>query len=247
MKKPKMILFDYGQTLVNEKKFDGIAGTKAVLQYATRNKYNRTAEDVQAAADAINAELGRFDPKRRHLVQVEVPNHMFTAYLYQSMGIELPLSHQDIDRAFWNAASPGVPSDGIEGFLAFLKERKIRTGVISNITYCGEVVEERINNLLPDHYFEFIIATSEYMFRKPNKRIFELALEKAGLQPEDVWYIGDNYLCDVVGARNAGIFPVWYIGATSDPQGEKDVLTVSNWRELQQHIEMLTDTSDSIN
>ena len=239
MKKPKMILFDYGQTLVNEKKFDGIAGTKAVLQYATRNKYHRTAEDVQAAADAINAELGRFDPKRRHLVQVEVPNHMFTAYLYQSMGIELPLSHQDIDRAFWNAASPGEPSDGIEDFLAFLKGRKIRTGVISNITYCGEVVEERINSLLPDHNFEFIIATSEYMFRKPNKRILELALEKAGLQPEDVWYIGDNYLCDVVGARNAGIFPIWYIGANADPRGEDDVLTISHWDELQRRIEEL--------
>ena len=144
MRKPKMILFDYGQTLANEKAFDGIAGTKAVLQYATKNKYNHTAEDVQAAADAINAELGRFDPKQRHLVQIEVPNHMFTAFLYQSMGIELPLSYQDIDRAFWNAASPGVPTDGIEDFLAFLKEQNIRTGVISNITYCGEVVEEEV-------------------------------------------------------------------------------------------------------
>ena len=161
---------------------------------------------------------------------------MFTAYLYQSMGIELPLSHQDIDRAFWNAASPGVPTDGMEDFLTFLKEQNIRTGVISNITYCGEVVEERINTLLPEHNFEFIIATSEYMFRKPNKRVFELALEKAGLQPEDVWYIGDNYLCDVVGARSAGIFPVWYIGATADPQGEDDVLTISHWDELRKLI-----------
>ena len=31
MKVPKMILFDYGQTLGNEK-FDGIRGTEAVLQ-----------------------------------------------------------------------------------------------------------------------------------------------------------------------------------------------------------------------
>lgn len=231
-----MILFDYGQTLVNEKEFDGIAGTKAVLQYATKNKYNHTAEDVQAAADAINAELGRFDSKRQYLVKAEVPNHMFTAYLYQSMGIELSLTHQDIDRAFWNASSPGVPSDGMEDVLAFLKEQDIRTGVISNIAYCGEVVEERINNLLPQHNFEFIIATSEYMFRKPNKRIFELALEKAGLQPEDVWYIGDNYLCDVVGARSAGLFPVWYIGATANPRGEDDVLTISHWDELRKLI-----------
>ena len=71
-----MILFDYGQTLVNKKKFDGIAGTRAVLQYVTKNKYNRTAEEVQAAAEVINVELGRFDPKRRHLNQIEVPNHM---------------------------------------------------------------------------------------------------------------------------------------------------------------------------
>lgn len=236
MRKPRMILFDYGQTLVNEKKFDGIAGTKAVLQYATKNKYNHTAEDIQAAADAINHELGRFDPKRRHLLQIEVPNHMFTAFLYQSMGIELSLIHQEIDRIFWDAASPGAPSDGIEEFLAFLRKQNIRTGIISNIAYCGEVVEKRIHNLLPEHNFEFIIATSEYMFRKPNKQIFELALEKAGLQPEDVWYIGDNYLCDVVGARCAGIFPVWYIGATTDPQGEDDVLTISHWDELRKLI-----------
>lgn len=91
MKKPKMILFDYGQTLVNERKFDGIAGTRAVLKHAVQNKYNHTAEDVQAAADAINHELGRFDPQRRDLLQIEVPSHMFTAFLYQSMGIELSL------------------------------------------------------------------------------------------------------------------------------------------------------------
>lgn len=237
MKKPKMILFDYGQTLVNERKFDGIAGTRAVLKHAVQNRYNHTAEDVQAAADAINHELGRFDPQRRDLLQIEVPSHMFTAFLYQSMGIELSLTHQEIDRIFWDAASPGVPSDGIEDFLSFLKGQNIRTGVISNITYCGEIVRERIHNLLPGHDFDFIIATSEYMFRKPNKRIFELALEKACLSPEDVWYIGDNYQCDVMGARNAGIFPVWYIGATSIPQGKDDVLTVSHWNELKKQIE----------
>ena len=41
MKTPKMVLFDYGQTLIAEQKFDGVKGTAAVLQYATRNKYQR--------------------------------------------------------------------------------------------------------------------------------------------------------------------------------------------------------------
>jgi len=39
MKIPKMVLFDYGQTLIAEK-FDGLKGTEAVLQYAKRNKYH---------------------------------------------------------------------------------------------------------------------------------------------------------------------------------------------------------------
>lgn len=229
----KMILFDYGQTLVNERKFDGVRGTNAVLQYAISNKHGYTAEDVQAEADAINNSIGRFDPKRSHLQQVEVPNYMFTAYLYQSMGIELSLTPQEIDRIFWNEAAPGVPTDGIEDFLDFLKEQNIRTGVISNISFCGEIVRERINTLLPNNEFEFILATSEYMFRKPNRRIFELALEKADLKPEDVWYIGDNYECDILGARAAGLFPVWYLGATEYTADiDHEVLKIVHWSEL---------------
>lgn len=67
--------------------------------------------------------------------------------------------------------------------------------------------------MIPTNHFEFVIASSEYLYRKPNRRIFELALEKAELSASEVWYIGDQYECDIVGARNAGLFPVWYIGA----------------------------------
>ena len=234
---PKMILFDYGQTLVNERKFDGVKGTAEVMKYAVRNKHNYSAEDVQAAANAINDELGRYDPAKSHLIQVEVPSCMFSPYLYESMGIELALSNRERDQVFWDAASPGVPTEGILEFLDFLKIQGVRTGVISNITYCGEVVKDRIDSVITSHNFEFIIATSEYMYRKPNKRIFELALEKADLNPEDVWYIGDNYECDVVGARNAGIFPVWYVGAKENLYEEKeDVLTIKKWIDLQEII-----------
>ncbi len=97
--------------------------------------------------------------------------------------------------------------------MTFLYLNGFRTGVISNISFAGKVVENRINELIPTNHFEFVIASSEYLYRKPNRRIFELALEKAELSASEVWYIGDQYECDIVGARNAGLFPVWYIGA----------------------------------
>ncbi|MBD5468834.1 MAG: HAD family hydrolase [Lachnospiraceae bacterium] len=234
LKKPKMIWFDYGQTLVKEANFNGVKGTEAVLQYAVTNKYDLTAAQVQAEAEKINQELGRFDPAKRHLFQVEVPNHMFTAYLYESLGIQLSIDSKEIDRVFWDAAGPGTPTEGIESFLEFLYQNEIRTGVLSNISYAGTVVEERISRLLPNHHFEFIIATSEYMYRKPHKRIFEFILEKSELRPEDVWYIGDQYQCDVVGAKSVGIFPIWYRGAIDMPYEEKeDVLKIADWKDLQ--------------
>ena len=238
MKIPKMILFDYGQTLVTEQKFNGIKGTEAVLKYATKNKYHLSAEQVQAKANEINQELGRFDPEKRHLFQIEIPNTMFTSYLYESQGIDIALSNSEIDRVFWNAAAPGAPTEGIKEFLEYLKNKNIRTGVISNITYAPSVVAERINRLFPENTFEFILASSNYVFRKPNKRLFELALEKADLKPEEVWYIGDQYECDVKGALTAGMFPVWYIGAMDLPYTEdKSILTITAWDELKLQME----------
>ncbi len=239
VKMPQMVLFDYGQTLIAEQKFDGVKGTEAVLQYATRNKYHLSAEQVQARANDIKQEFGRFDPEKRHLFQIEIPNTMFTPYLYESQGIEIALSNSEIDTIFWNAASPGVPTEGITDFLGYLKNKGIRTGVISNISYDPSVVADRINRLLPDNSFEFIITSSNFMFRKPNKRIFDLALEKAGLQPDEVWYIGDQYECDVKGSLNAGLFPIWYIGAIDLPYtADKNILTVTNWNELKQRMEI---------
>lgn len=247
MERPKMILFDYGQTLINEAKFDGVRGTAEVLKYAVGNKYNRTVEEIQQEADAINRELGRFDPKLRHLRQVEIPNHAFTKYLYESLGIQFSIPAGQIDRIFWDAASPGTTTKGITEFLSFLKGQGIRTGVISNISYDGAVVSERIHSLLPDNEFEFIIATSEYLFRKPNRRIFELALGKAGLPASEAWYIGDDYECDIVGAAGVGMMPVWYIGAIDMPYTPKeDVLTVRSWKELEEKMDFhSTDGSNS--
>lgn len=238
VKNPQMILFDYGQTLVAEEKFNGIKGTEAVLKYATKNKYNLSAEQVQTKADEINKELGRFNTDKINLCKIEIPNTMFTPYLYESLGIEIGLSNSEIDTVFWNAAAPGVPTEGIKEFLEYLKDKGIRTGVISNIVYASSVVEERINRLLPDNNFEFIITSSNYIFRKPDKRLFELALEKAGLKPDDVWYVGDKYECDVKGSVNAGIMPIWYIGAINLPYTEdKNILTITNWNELRKRME----------
>ncbi len=242
MKKPKMILFDYGQTLAAEERFDGVKGTAAVMRHASENKYGLTPEQVQQEADAINKELGRFDPVLRAQNVVEIPNHMFTAYLYESLGIRIDLAPEDLDRIFWDAAAPARPTKGMPEFLRYLRMQGIRTAVLSNISFAPSVVEERIGRLFPDHPFEFIIATSAYLFRKPSARIFRLALEKAALAPQAVWYVGDTFSRDVAGARNAGVFPVWYRGDEYFAQEDHaDVMQITAWDQLADFLDRCED------
>lgn len=236
MKKPKMILFDYGQTLINEKGFNSLEGTKAVMKYAIVNKHGYSCEAVNKFASEIKASSGRYNSEMRYSDEIELPNRMFMAYLYESLGIKLSINLTDVERVFWNAASPGCATEGIEEFLSYLKSENIRTGVISNISISPELVKERINILLPENDFEFIITSSEYMFRKPNRRIFDLALEKADLPSCEVWYVGDNYKCDILGAKSAGMFPVMYIGASVKKETYGDIITVSSWNELKERI-----------
>jgi putative hydrolase of the HAD superfamily len=228
-------MFDYGQTLIAEGTFNGEAGTRAVLKYAKKNPYQISAKELQNFAKTLNRDIGRFDPDIRKAPFIEVHNHIFQNYLYQYFDIEIDLSNEEIEKIFWDNAAERRPTKNIEVLLKYLREQEIRTAVISNISFSGKALEERINTMIPENNFEFILATSEYVFRKPHSRIFELALRKAKLDARDVWYCGDNAFFDVEGASKSGLTPVWYRGAMEQENRlmpEADCLTISDWMEL---------------
>lgn len=234
MLKPKMILFDYGQTIINEIYFNGVKGTEAVMKYAIKNKFNKSAEDIQAFANTVNGEIGRFDPARLHEMQVEIHNYPFQKFIYEMMGVELSISGYELENIFWDNAAPAVPTTNIEKLLDFLFKHDIRTGIISNISFSGDALKDRINRVLPNNHFEFFIASSDYVFRKPNKRLFELALVKAELEASQVWFCGDQVKCDIDGAFASNMYPVWYVGATHWEQKnpEYNHLKITDWNEL---------------
>jgi putative hydrolase of the HAD superfamily len=57
-------------------------------------------------------------------------------------------------------------------------------------------------------HFEFVLTSAEVGRAKPHPLLFERSLERFGLAPEEVIYVGDSYGHDVVGARNAGVTAV---------------------------------------
>ena len=143
-------------------------------------------------------------------VSVIIPIYKVEKYVVQCLESVVNQTLQELEIILSDAAAPDLPMPGVEVMLADLRNRSIRTGVISNLGWSGNALTARLGKVLPEHPFEFILASSEYALRKPNPLLFKVALERAKLPAEDVWYIGDSLSADVAGARNAGLFPVLY-------------------------------------
>lgn len=205
MKSPQMILFDYGQTLVQENGFNEINGYRALYPYITQNPRNLTPEQMAE----FSAKVYRDITAVRGL-GYEIHEHASLRLVSEYLGITYSISLQEAERTIWNAAVPGEVMPDTKRLLTYIYGKGIRSAVISNIGWSGGALTDRINHFLPGNHFEFIIASSEYAIRKPNPMIFELALQKAGLNAGEVWFCGDNPQADVEGAAGAGIFPVWY-------------------------------------
>ena len=234
MQAPKMILFDYGHTLCCERDTDYLRGERAVFQHVTENPRGVTPEE----ACALGTRLFQ-DAEASRRLGYEVHEWPLLRLKYESLGLRFDVPLEALEIILADAAAPDMLMPGVKEMLADLRHRGIRTGVISNLGWSGHALTARLEAMLPEHCFEFILTSSEYALRKPNPLLFQVALARAALPASQVWYIGDSIAADVTGARNAGLFPVLYQDDTvPNPWARKDAgltadcVTIHHWREL---------------
>lgn len=84
----------------------------------------------------------------------------------------------------------------------------IKVGIITNGSTQRQ--KEKIINTNLNRYFDTIIISEEAGFSKPDKLIFELALNKLNVQSEDVLFVGDDLEKDIAGCQNANIKGIWF-------------------------------------
>ncbi len=76
-------------------------------------------------------------------------------------------------------------------------------GIISDAQPCFALPEIQAVGL--DGYFDPIIISAQYGFRKPDQRLTEKALDMMKLTPEEVIYVGNDMFRDIYGAKRLGI------------------------------------------
>ena len=112
------------------------------------------------------------------------------------------------------------PEDDALLTLETLRQRGYKMGIISNAGNDGDV-QTLVDNAGIRNYLDFVLSSAACGIRKPNPRIFELALTHWGIGPEKAAMVGDTLGADILGARNAGIFSIW-ITRRADSPGNRD-------------------------
>jgi putative hydrolase of the HAD superfamily len=143
----------------------------------------------------------------REKSEIELPpERVWTEYVFPNHGLSkdrLKKVAEDITIFYENnfhvrRLRPEAPE-----VLAALHQRGLRLGIISNII-SRQAVPLNLQAYGIAHYFDPVLTSAGFGWRKPSARIFLEAARLMNLPPVACAYVGDTVSRDVIGARRAG-------------------------------------------
>ena len=94
-----------------------------------------------------------------------------------------------------------------------------------------------------DKFLSGAVSSADVGVSKPNPKIFEATLKKAGEEASSCIHIGDDYEDDIVGANNAGIASIWLNDRSQkDPSMNLATKVVTKVQEIPRAVELIAGT-----
>ena len=202
IQEPKAVIFDTDNTL---------------YPYSPAHlEASRAVEDKVEKILGINKEIFRlaFEEARKD-IKARLGNvassHSRLLYLQTTIEkLELGtriLTTLDLEQTYWRTfLSNSKLFPGVIDFIHFLKSKGIVTANITDLT--AQIQFRKLVYFGLDELFDYVVTSEEAGRDKPDKRPFEVALEKLKIEPENIWMIGDNPLSDMIGAGNMGMIKI---------------------------------------
>jgi putative hydrolase of the HAD superfamily len=200
---PRAILFDLDDTL-----FDHRRSAQAALREVHRvhaaglafealeRHHTRYLEEMHI--EVLAGRIGLDDARRERFRRV-----------FEALGA--PLGPADVD-AVASAYRSGYmtarrPLEGAADLLAELQPHA-RIAIVTNNLLEEQQDKLAVCGLTP--FVDVLVASEDVGVSKPDRRIFEIALERAGVSAQDAVMVGDAWVNDIAGAHRAGIRAVWF-------------------------------------
>jgi 2-haloalkanoic acid dehalogenase type II len=225
--KIKAVLFDLGGTLIY---FDG--AWHDVMQLATQELLNHLHAqgfelDAPTFLDEFRRRLEEYYIQREaefiEYTTARILRDMLTGLGHKAVTTEMLAPA--LEKLYAVSQSHWKPEQDAEPTLKELQSAGFRMAVVSNAGDDADV-QRLVNNSGLRPYVDFALSSAACGIRKPNPRIFKIALEKWGLHPEEAVMVGDTLGADILGARNAGIASVWLTRRANTPANRDHLDTI---------------------
>ncbi|ASJ09687.1 2-haloalkanoic acid dehalogenase [Thermococcus siculi] len=207
----KAVFFDFVGTLIT-KAGENVTHqniVKEVLKRAGREDLDHIKlwEEYEAESSALFKELAGKPYVRIRDVDTEAMRRVAERYNF-----EVPDDFWEISVAMHERYGRLFP-DALET-IRTLKDLGLHVGIITDSD--NDYIEAHLKALGIYDLFDSVTTSEDAGYYKPHERPFLMALERAGLKPEEAIYVGDNPSKDCVGAKNVGMASVLL-----DPEGKK--------------------------
>jgi HAD superfamily hydrolase (TIGR01662 family) len=219
--RPELLLLDAGNTIVF---LDEVAVADAARSGGVEIEAARVRSSILAAVRAYEAFLsegGTHEEAWFVYARALLSNAGADPSRLDAAVVEVRAAHDRFN--LWRR----VP-DGLGEALDSLAASGVRLGVVSNSE--GSIAELLAQVGIASH-FEIVIDSALVGVRKPDPRIFEIALERLGVASDRAVYAGDVPNVDVKGARAAGMAAVLVDGFDLY-EGYEDAFRVRSVAEL---------------
>ena len=199
--KIKAIGFDIGGTLVNyNKPLNWSASYADAIEFmCNKNKIELTPKRLDEAKSVLEKYNTRVNPREK-----EISSQVIFEEIFDKWGEDkekLKNSKKSFYEFFQREA---FLYDDVKEILEYCKNNGIKCSVYTDVAY-GMDDEFSLNDIseIAD-YIELKLTSRNVGYRKPNKKGFEIMLEKFNCKPEEMIYVGDEKK-DIDGAKSVGM------------------------------------------
>lgn len=163
--------------------------------------------------------------RKHEITQAELRINRFTES-FETCGVQVGSWIQDFAASYTRECpKKGSLFPGALETVQALSE-KLPLFIITNGFEEVQKIKLEYSGLKP--FFKEMITSETAGFRKPDIRIFNYALKQSGSSRRDHFYIGDDYEADMLGAKAAGMKPVYFNPQKKDnPAGFQEIASLS--------------------
>jgi putative hydrolase of the HAD superfamily len=207
MKTPiQVILFDAAETLFH------VNGSVAeiYLRYATKHGFQQKPESLEAITQAFRRAFREAPPpvfvgmaptKLKQCERLWWFDIVHNVFYRVGMFERFDEFFDEVFQVFEDSRS-WVLYPETERVLTHLRDQGFELGIVSNFDSRLFTV---LRGLGIETFFDTVTISSLAQAAKPSPKIFEVALEKHAVDPEEAIHIGDSLRDDVEGAQRAGL------------------------------------------